>query len=168
VDFDRVVVEALNNNNVLLEIWGSFEPSATPATSGPKARLQFVLVPVRYYEHFLNNSQAMGGVYLILYTPVRSGTALALFERSSELRAAVALSMALKKIKEGGNALALKFLCKAETSLKQQDSRIPKPKRDALLQYTRNLEVLALSANNKTASLLTEEAKANICAAPVR
>ena len=168
LDFSRLVVETLNDNNVVLEIWGSFEPSANPATSGPNARLQFVLIPVRYYEHFLNSSQTVGGVYLILYTPVGTGTALALFEKSSELRAAVALSMALKKIKEGRNALAMKYLCKAETSLKQQNTRIPKPKRDALLQYTRDLEALALTSNNKTASLLTEEAKANICAAPVR
>jgi len=168
LDFSRLVVETLNDNNVVLEIWGSFEPSAIPATSGPNARLQFVLVPVRYYEHFLNNSQAMSGVYLILYTPVGTGTALALFEKSTELRASVALSMALKKIKEGHNELALKYLCKAESSLKQQNSRIPKPKRDALLLYTRDLEVLALTNNNKTASLLTEEAKANICSAPVR
>jgi hypothetical protein len=168
LDFSRLVVEALNDNNVVLEIWGSFEPSDNPATSGPNARLQFVLVPVRYYEHFLNNSQAMGGVYLILYSPAGTGTALALFEKSSELRASVALSMALKKIKEGHNALALKYLCKAETSLKKQNSRIPRPKWDALLQYTRDLEVLALTSNNKTASLLTEEAKANICAVPVR
>jgi hypothetical protein len=167
-DFNRLVVEALNNNNVVLEIWGGFEPSPNPATSGPNARLQFVLIPVRYYEHFVNSSQTMGGVYLILYTPAGSGSALALFEKSSELRASVALSMALKKIKEGRNALAMKYLCKAETSLKRPDSRIPKTKRDALLQYTRDLEVLALTNNNKTASLLTEEAKANICAAPVR
>jgi hypothetical protein len=167
-DFSRLVVESLNDNNVVLEIWGSFEPSANPTTSGPNARLQFVLIPVRYYEHFVNSSQTMGGVYLILYTPAGSGTALALFEKSSELRASVALGMALKKIKEGRNALAMKYLCKAETSLKQQNSRIPKPKRDALLQYARDLEVLALTANNKTASLLTEEAKANICAPPVR
>ena len=168
LDFSRLVVEALNDNNVVLEIWGNFEPSADPTTSGLNARLQFVLVPVRYYEHFLNNSQAMGGVYLILYTPVGTGTALALFEKSSELRASVALSMALKKIKEGYTALALKYLCKAETSLKQPNSRIPKPKRDALLQYTRNLEVVALTNNNRTASLLTQEAKANICSAPLR
>ena len=46
LDFSRLVVETLNDNNVVLEIWGSFEPSANPAT-GPNARLQFVLVPVR-------------------------------------------------------------------------------------------------------------------------
>lgn len=168
VDFNRSVVEVLNDNNVVLEIWGVIDDSAAAGTE-QLARLQFVLVPVRYYEHFLNNSQTMGGVYLILYTPLPAGSALAVFERSSELRASVALSMALKKIKEGHNELALKYLCKAETFLKRPDSRIPQAKRDALLQYTRGLETLTLpTAPNKAASLLTPQAKAEVCSAPAR
>jgi hypothetical protein len=124
---------------------------------------------VRYYEHFLNSSTAMGGVYLIVYTAAGTGSALDLFERSSELRASVALSMALKKIKEGHNELALKYLCKAEAFLEQPDSRIPQTKRDALMQYTRGLEALTLpTAPTKTASLMTPQAKADVCSPPAR
>src|SRR6202011_2446335 len=93
-DFNQNVVELLNDRNVVLEIWGSIDDGSGNAAQ--QAQLQFVLVPVRYYEHFKNNSQAMDGVYLILYAPMSAGSALALFERSNELRASVALSMAFK------------------------------------------------------------------------
>ncbi len=164
LDFDRNLIEALNNNNVVLEIWGSLGASEIPNSTGPSAQLRFVLIPLRYYEHFLNNSTALAGVYVVLYSPSVRGPALTVFERSSELRASVALSMALKKIKEGRNEMALRYLCKAELFFKKPDSRIPPAKRDVLLEYIAGLKSSTLpSGSNKAASLLTTQAKADVC-----
>ena len=166
LDFGRSLTEALNNNNVVLEIWGSFGDSEIPNATGPSAQLRFVLIPVRYYEHFLNNSSALAGVYVVLYSPNMTGPAITLFERSSELRAAVALSMALKKIKEGRNSMALQYLCKAELFLKKTDSRIPPAKRTVLLDYINGLKISALpSGSDKAASLLTPQVRADVCSA---
>jgi hypothetical protein len=170
LDFDRRLVEALNNNNVVLEIWGSYDQPGGPKSNAAPALLRFVLVPVRYYEHFLSHSSTLGGVYVVAYEPMSgSRPAIAVFEESSELRASVSLSMALKKIKEGHNELAIQYLCQTELSLRQPDSRIPQAQRDALLNYTHSLEDSALPRDNtKVASLLTPQAKASVCSRPSR
>jgi hypothetical protein len=168
-DFDRRLVEALNNNNVVLEIWGSFGNSGPSDASEPVALMQFVLIPVRYYEHFVKSPPGLAGVYFVQFSPRGSGPALVLFERSNELSASLALSMALKHIKEGKTASAVQYLCKAEFFLKQPDSRISQAKRDVLFQYINDLKASGMAPGARNAaSLLSPEAKSSICSAPSR
>jgi hypothetical protein len=144
-DFSRPQVDQLNASNVVLVVWGTLEvPAGAPAGAAPQALVGFAVIPVRFYEHFVNSDADLPGVYQAEYT---LQTTSALLEQSEEFRAYVAIGMGLKSLKLKNYDRALKSFCRAQYFL-QPGGTAPTADTDqsALLAYARKMTKTTVEA----------------------
>lgn len=119
-DFTRRVVDGLYTRNIVLEMWGILSPiSGTGGVVG-EARVQYVIVPVRF-QHF-EGSLPLSGAYFAKYVSDTAGAGaypewLDLFREAIHLDAYVAAGLGLKAQADAEYELAAGNLCKAKLLL---------------------------------------------------
>jgi hypothetical protein len=129
--FDQGTLENLNDNNVVLELWGDVLPS------GPglqQAFITYLLVPVRFSEF----GSSERGVYTIPHNVPSSpdGDALLhLFGQGDELPAYALVSLGVKQLRNHEFDAAKKNLVVGQFQLSRIFGRTPDADQKALLSY---------------------------------
>ncbi len=96
-DFKRDLSAHMNDYNVVLEVWGE--------TSGQKAVINYLVIPIRYYEHFEASNPKLTGFHEIYYLRKSTASSLStLFREAPEARALATLALGVKYLKRARSA----------------------------------------------------------------
>lgn len=119
-DFTKTVVDGLYTRNVVLEMWGILNPKSGTGGVVGEARIQYVIVPVRF-RHF-KGGLPLSGAYSAKYVSGTTGAGtypewLDLFKEAIHLDAYVAAGLGLKAQADAEYELAAANLCKAKLLL---------------------------------------------------
>ncbi len=129
--FDHGALETLNDNNVVLELWGDVLPYR-PGTQ--QAFINYVLVPVRYVEFGSSDR----GIYTVPHSvPSGSGAEelLHLFTQGNELTAYALVSLGFKQLRNSQFDAAKKNLTEGQFQLTRVFGRTPDQDQRTLLSY---------------------------------
>jgi len=167
-DFSENLVDALDDNNVILELWGQLDATTQNGSiSNRKASICYVLVPV-LLDEFKNPHKP--GLQFALYPKdanIQSGELINLLEESIELEAFVAVGIGVNLLKNKKYDEAMKYLCKAQIILRQQHTGIAEVKQNALNDYIKQAVhktvIDARSDPNYTGSLIDLVDENNPC-----
>jgi hypothetical protein len=122
-DFQRGLCETLNDYNVVMEVWGE--------ARGNEAVINYLVVPLRYYEHFVGSNENLTGFLEVFYLRGSTATDIAaLFRDAPEARALTSVALGIKYLNRALAAsddkqititfnLAREFFCRAVGILDQ-------------------------------------------------
>jgi hypothetical protein len=133
--FTRRLVESLDDNEVILELWGQLDGQSTNGTIVHRtARIFYVLVPV-LLEEFGNPLKP--GMQLVEYpkSPAADRELIDLLEQSGEIEAFVAVGVGVNLLRNNQYDQAMRFLCKAQCLLQLEDPQQPAPSRQELQNF---------------------------------
>ncbi len=139
-DFNREQVDALNVQNVVLEIWGRMEGVANDQV----ILMGYAVIPLRFYEHFEKGSASVRGVY-VNEVGLGTGSAIDVLERNSDLRAYSLLGIGVKSLRVKQYGAALSAFCKASLHLSEGPPSTWSADRKALIQHA---QLMALETVN--------------------
>lgn len=146
-DFDEDIVEELNSDDVILEVWGSLNASRDDAGHITKrsALIEYTVVPVRFYEFFKSSDRQLPGIYSVEYPKSRNESisdSVDLLDTAMEFNAYAAIGLGIKSMKANNFELALKYLCKADVllsdALSEQLNEPRSNKEKKLIKYVRD------------------------------
>lgn len=88
-DIQRDLCEILNDYNVVMEVWGE--------ARGNEAVINYLVVPLRHYEHFVASNANLTGFLEVFYLRENTTTDIAaLFRDTPEARALTSVALGLK------------------------------------------------------------------------
>jgi hypothetical protein len=131
-DFDSTMVDSLNGHRVLVEVWGQIEARA--GVSLQRAELNFMLVPISYYDRIL----VPPGGFSTAYQQRLSGNPdelVKLFGEFSDLKAYVSIAAGVKSLKEHDYDQAYFCFCRASSLLTLPPAGLAPAVRTSLIRY---------------------------------
>jgi hypothetical protein len=145
---DDALVAGLARSNVVLEVWGVLDGTATGGEIRERrAAITYFVVPVRADR---TGAERRRGMFAVAYPKVaRSATDfLELFEEAGEIEAYVSLGVGLRKLRDGDTGQAREYLCRAQHLVQKAWGTAPRPgsQEEAFLTYLRAQAARALAA----------------------
>jgi hypothetical protein len=131
-DFNPTIVDSLNNQRVLVEIWGQIQ--ARTGVSLQRAQLNFTLVPVSHYDRLV----VPAGGFTTAYQQRLNGNPddlVKLFGEFSDLKAYVSIAAGVKSLKEHDYTQAFACFCRAGSLLRQPAAGMDPAVRTSLIRY---------------------------------
>lgn len=131
-DFSTSVIDSLNGHRVLVEIWGRIE--ARVGASTQRARLNFTLVPISYYDHSL---VPLGGFTTAYERRLRvtPEELMKMFGEFSDLKTYITIAAGVKSLKEHDYDQAFLCFCRGKSLLGQLPVGIGSAVRTSLAAY---------------------------------
>ncbi len=129
--FDQGILRNLNDNNVVLELWGDVLPSTLQKQ---EAYITYLLVPVRFSE-FAASGQGIYTVPHTVSTAPGEGGLMALFGQGKELLAYAFIALGVKQLRNQDYDAAKKNLTEGEFRLARAFGKNLDPEHKALLTY---------------------------------
>jgi hypothetical protein len=149
-DFNPTIVDSLNGQRVLLEIWGQIE--ARTGVSVQRAQLNFMLVPISFYDRTVIPAGGFSAAYQqrLRGTPEELAK---IFGEFSALKTYVSIAAGVKSLKEHAYDQAYVCFCRAGSLLALPPSDIEPAIRTSLLRYVAQKvnDAFNLAQNDKSA-----------------
>lgn len=111
-DFDRGIVERLDDSDALVEVWGVIAQTAGAGGNVHDVSLSYLLVPARRIELDAGRPR---GVYETLFSTAPGSSiddVLRVFDQSEELKAYIEIGTGLKAARSGRHEETQRFLCR--------------------------------------------------------
>ena len=145
---DDALVDGLARSNVVLEVWGVLDGTAVGGEIRERrASITYFVVPVRADR---TAAERRRGMFPVTYPKAARSVAdfADLFEQAGEVEAYVSLGVGLRRLRDGDNAQAREYLCRAEHLILKAWGVPPRPgsEEDTLLAYVRAQAAKALAA----------------------
>lgn len=134
-DFDRGIVERLDDSDALVEVWGVIAQSAAAGGGTHDVSLSYLLVPARRIEL---DSGRPRGVYETLFSTAPGSSiddVLRVFDQSEELKAYIEIGAGLKAARAGRHEETQRSLCRGVLRLWPAGPAPRNPEHRALLEY---------------------------------
>jgi hypothetical protein len=143
-DFDRGIVERLDDNDALVEVWGVIAQTSAAGGSTHDVSLSYLLIPARRIELDSGRPQ---GVYETLFSTSPGSSiddVLRVFDQSEELKAYIEIGAGLKAARSGRHEETQRSLCRGVLRLWPAGAAPANLEHRALLEYALGTAVKAV------------------------